>query len=166
MATDQLVVRRQVRFSAGERGRRKLRAVPTTTTGAPAAAIPRISRLMALAIVLDELIRSGQVASYHELAQLCHVSRSRICQVMALVELAPDLQETLLFLPPGSDRVTEHQLRASGGEVLWTNQRLLCDNLEASLARGAPNAEDEAKAAEVHRPESRASDGCRSRRMR
>ena len=47
--------------------------------------IPHISRLMALAIYFDELIRSGKVKNYSELARLGQVSRARITQIMNLL---------------------------------------------------------------------------------
>jgi len=126
MATDkQLVVRRHVRFSSGQRGRRKLRSA-TTNHPAPAAAIPRISRLMALAIVLDEMVRTGKVASYAELATIAHVSRSRLVQIMSLVNLAPDLQEALLLLGPNGPAPapsTERQLRQVVVATNWEAQR-------------------------------------------
>jgi hypothetical protein len=68
--------------------------------------IPRISRLMALAIRFDHLIKSGQVADQAELAGLGHVTRARVTQIMNLLQLAPDIQEEILFLPrtvEGSD---------------------------------------------------------------
>ena len=43
---------------------------------------------MALALRLDELVRTGQVASYSALASLGHVSRARISQMMNLLRLA------------------------------------------------------------------------------
>ena len=130
MATEQLVVRRHVRFSSGERGRRKLRAaVPATPP--PAAAIPRISRLMALAVCLNEMVRSGQVSSYHELASLCRVSPSRMCQVMALLDLAPSIEEELLFLPPGSPTVTERSLRDLLTATDWDEQRTAWQRLSS-----------------------------------
>ena len=55
---------------------------------------------MALALRLDELVRTGQVASYSQLASLGQVTRSRISQIVSLLHLAPDIQEALLFLPP------------------------------------------------------------------
>src|SRR5262249_42412591 len=73
-----------------------------------AARIPRVSRLMALAIRFGDLMRSGEVTSYAELARLGRVTRARMTQVMALLGLAPDLQEEILFLPrtvKGRDRV-------------------------------------------------------------
>jgi hypothetical protein len=31
---------------------------------------------------------------------LGHVTRARVCQILNLLHLAPDIQEALLFLPP------------------------------------------------------------------
>jgi hypothetical protein len=131
MATDPLVVRRHVRFSSGERGRKRLRAASTSATPQPAAAVPRIGRLMALAIVLEEMLLSGQVSSYHELASLCHVSPSRVCQVMALACLAPDLQEAILFLAPRRPTVTERRLRDLLGSADWDEQRAAWNRLRS-----------------------------------
>ena len=60
--------------------------------------VPRLSRLMALAIRMEDLIRAGGIADYSALAQLGHVSRARITQIMNLLLLAPDIQEQILFL--------------------------------------------------------------------
>src|SRR5260370_1156961 len=65
----------------------------------PKGRVPRVTKLMALALRLDDLLQSGTVASYAEVARLGHVSRARVCQIMNLVYLAPDLQEAILFLP-------------------------------------------------------------------
>ena len=81
---------------------------------APAGRVPRVSRLMALAIRFDQLIRDGVVADQAELARLGHVSRARLTQIMNLLNLAPDIQEQLLHLPrvqQGRDPVTERELR-------------------------------------------------------
>ncbi len=61
--------------------------------------VPRVARLLALAHRLDRLLRTGLVRDYAELARLGHVTRARISQVMALLLLAPDIQEQVLFLP-------------------------------------------------------------------
>jgi hypothetical protein len=64
----------------------------------PASArVPRIARLMALALRLEALVQEGTVGSYAELARLGHVSRARLSQILSLLCLAPDLQEELLF---------------------------------------------------------------------
>jgi hypothetical protein len=49
-------------------------------------------------------------------------------QIMGLLNLAPDIQEAILFLPPtvaGCDRVSERDLREMVGEVDWRLQRRL-----------------------------------------
>src|SRR2546427_9262608 len=56
---------------------------------AEAGRVPRVSRLMALAMRFDELIGSGQVTGYAELARLGHVSRARLSQIASLLGLAP-----------------------------------------------------------------------------
>ena len=90
--------------------------------------VPRVARLMALALRLDELVRTGQVASYSALASLGHVTRARICQIMNLIHLAPDIQEALLFLPPtqrGRDAILLADLQAIAAAFDWRKQRRL-----------------------------------------
>src|SRR5262249_18937549 len=70
----------------------------TATTKASSPRIPRIAQLMALARHIDDLVRSGTVGSYAAAARLGHVSRARMSQIVALLHLAPHLQEPLLFL--------------------------------------------------------------------
>ena len=70
----------------------------TETTKASSPRIPRIARLVALARHIDDLVRSGTVCSYAAAARLGHVTRARMSQIVALLNLAPDLQEQLLFL--------------------------------------------------------------------
>jgi hypothetical protein len=62
--------------------------------------VPRLARLLALALKLDGLIRHGTIRDYATLARLGHVSRARISQVMVLLLLAPDIQEEILYLQP------------------------------------------------------------------
>jgi len=64
----------------------------------PVGRVPRISRLMALAVRMEGLVRGGQVKDYAELARLGGVSRARVTQVLNLRNLAPAIQERLLFL--------------------------------------------------------------------
>ena len=54
---------------------------------------------MAVAIRLERMLRSGEVADLTELARLGHVTQPRMSQIMILTLLAPDIQEELLFLP-------------------------------------------------------------------
>jgi hypothetical protein len=81
---------------------------------------------MALAIRFDGLIRDGVVTDQAELARLGHVSRARITQIMNLLQLAPDIQEELLFLPRtqrGRDKVQERSLRSIAITADWRKQR-------------------------------------------
>src|SRR5674476_1244749 len=61
--------------------------------------IPRIARLLALAIRLEGLLREEPIRDYAELARLGGVTRARMTQIMKLLDLAPDIQEQILFLP-------------------------------------------------------------------
>jgi hypothetical protein len=88
--------------------------------------VPRVSRLMALAIHFDRLIREGKVADQSELARLAHVTQPRMTQIMNLNRLAPDIQEELLFLPrvaDGRELIHERALRAVSAVTGWAEQR-------------------------------------------
>lgn len=90
--------------------------------------LPRATRLMALAIKFDCLIRDGVVRDYADLARLGYVTRARMTQVMNLLNLAPDIQEELLFLPPtttGRDPISERALRRVTAVVRWDRQKKL-----------------------------------------
>ena len=105
-------------------------------SGTPAAEslgrVPRVSRLIALALRLEGLVRQGKGPDYAALARAGHVSRARMSQIMNLTQLAPSIQETLLFLPRtvrGPDRVTEKALRDIARHVDWGWQRKLFEDL-------------------------------------
>jgi hypothetical protein len=88
--------------------------------------LPRITRLMALAIHFDGLIRDGAIGDYAELARLGHVSRARITQVMNLLMLAPDIQEEILFrsrILRGDDGICVRHLQPIALTPDWKNQR-------------------------------------------
>jgi hypothetical protein len=94
--------------------------------------LPRVARLMALAIRFEELLRDGTVKDFADLARLGHVTRARISQIMALVNLASDLQERLLFLEPAicwRDKVSERILRVVVEEPHWPQQRRLFEEI-------------------------------------
>jgi len=88
--------------------------------------VPRVARLMALAIKYDRLLRKGVVADRSELARLCQVTQPRMTQIMNLLHLAPDIQEAILLLPPtasGRERLTERHLRSLAATIRWDKQR-------------------------------------------
>lgn len=93
----------------------------------PVGRIPRVSKLMALAIRFERLLREGKVAGHTELARLAHVTQPRMTQIMNLLYLAPDIQEEILHLSPvtqGRDPITERHLRRITQIVSWRMQRL------------------------------------------
>lgn len=117
----------KVHFRNSDKGRKRLQQggrprPPKTEPGK----IPRISRLMALAIHFEDLIRRGVVRDYADLARLGGVSRARISQIMDLLNLAPEIQEEILLLPrtqSGPDRVSEREVRQIVRYERWMTQR-------------------------------------------
>ena len=97
------------------------------------APIPRIARLMALALRFEGLVREQRLRDYAELARLGSVTRGRMTQITQLLHLAPDIQEQLLFLAetPG---LNERNLRAIVRPVDWSEQRRIFQALVASSA--------------------------------
>ena len=89
---------------------------------------PRVAKLTALVVRFEGLLNDGFVANQAELTTLGHVSQARTTQIMNLLNLAPEIQEELLFLPPverGKDAVTERDLRAEVAPVdRWKQRRL------------------------------------------
>ena len=128
-----ITIGRKVHFQTGRRTRKELRE-GEATPASPPGRVPRVSRVMALAIRLEQLIRDGVVTDQAELARLGHVSRVRITQIMNLLCLAPDIQEEILFLPAterGRDAITEKQLRPVAAIPYWRRQRQLWRNLSS-----------------------------------
>ncbi len=120
-------ITREIHFAV--KGNRK-RAItgPAPQKPEPKGRIPRISKLMALAIRFDQLLQDGVVANQSELARLAHVTQPRMTQIMNLLNLAPDIQEEILHLSPvtaGRDAITERGLRPILQEAVWTKQRRL-----------------------------------------
>ena len=123
-----ITIKRKVHFQNGRRTRKELREGEATPEP-PAGRVPRVSRLMALAIRFDQLIRDGVVIDQAELARVGHVTRARVSQIMNLLCLAPDIQEQILFLPAtnrGRDAITEKQVRPIAAVPSWKKQRRMC----------------------------------------
>ena len=94
--------------------------------------VPRVSRLLALALRIEEQVRKGELTSYAEVAELGHVTRARVSQIMNLLNLAPDLQEAILFLPRtqrGRDAIVQRELQPIASIVDWRKQRVLWQQL-------------------------------------
>lgn len=121
-----ITVKRKVHVARQSKGRVALVNKPPAHEAAPPGRIPRISRLMALAIHFDRLLREGAVADISELARLAHVTQPRMTQIMNLNHLAPDIQEALLDLPASAGvgyPLHEHALREVSAVADWREQR-------------------------------------------
>ena len=97
-------------------------------------AIPRIARLIALAIRLEGLLRDEKSLDYAELARLGQVTRARITQIMKLLHLAPDIQEQVLFLPLIKG-LNERNLRPITSRIDWDEQRRMFQKITSRLNR-------------------------------
>jgi hypothetical protein len=118
------------------RPRRRARPKATETPAAPLVRLPRITRLMALAIKFQEMVDRGEVRDYADLARLGYVTRARVTQIMNLLNLAPDIQEGILAwnCDDGGTPTPEHEARRVTAHVLWADQRLALSVLKGQRA--------------------------------
>jgi len=128
MTTTTMTIERQVHFRHAGHGRGKevhngcAPDEPHLLKGR----VPRVTKLMALALRFDNLLQAGIIRSYAELARLGHVTPARVSQILNLVYLAPDIQEALLFLPlteRGRDRIILADLQPIAALADWRQQR-------------------------------------------
>ena len=90
--------------------------------------MPRVARLLALALHYQGLLDRNEIEDLTGLAELAGVTKARITQIMNLTFLAPDIQEAILDLPRtmrGRDPIRERHLRAIAKVVEWERQREL-----------------------------------------
>jgi hypothetical protein len=123
-----ITIRKPIHFAGGRQKQIREGRPPEVPEGR----IPRVSRLMALAIRLDQLVRDGEVGGYSDLAHVGQVTRARVTQVMNLLNLAPDIEEAILFLPSvetGRDPISEHDLRPIAATLDWRSQRSMWRHL-------------------------------------
>jgi hypothetical protein len=113
----------QLEWSVWREERRKGESA-SQPEGVSSLAIPRMARLLALAIRLDRQIREQAIRDYAEVARRGRVTRARVTQIMKLLDLAPDIQEEILFLAPGAG-VNERKLRPVADTIHWDEQRRL-----------------------------------------
>jgi hypothetical protein len=113
---------------AGKRGPRENQTRRQPDEEATGWSIPRIARLMALAIRFEGLLRDQTIPDYAELARRGRVTRARITQIMKLLHLSPDIQEQILFLPPLKG-LNERNLRPIVSRIDWDEQRRLFEKI-------------------------------------
>lgn len=129
-----LTATHKLEFKTGKGSTKKIVEAGETPETPASGRLPRITKMMALAIRLDHLIKTGKVTDQAELARVGHVTRARLTQIMNLNLLAPDIQEAILFLEiteRGRDAITEQELRPIAAEASWTTQRKMWENVDA-----------------------------------
>jgi DNA invertase Pin-like site-specific DNA recombinase len=110
---------------AAEPGNRAPSTTEKRGTGVPASPpVPRVSRLLALALKMEEMIQDGTVKKYSDLARLGQVSAARITQMMNLLNLASNIQEQILSPATPLIELRESAVRKLSSIVLWDDQRV------------------------------------------
>jgi hypothetical protein len=84
----------------------------------------RITQLLALAVRFEQLLANGTAKDYADLARLGGVSRARITQILNLRNLAPAIQEQILFLNGDGPEthLTEGAVRRVSATLDWRRQ--------------------------------------------
>jgi hypothetical protein len=121
-----LTAKHKLEFKSGKRTAKMIVEAGTQPEQPMPSRLPRITKMMALAIRLDHLIKSGQVTDQAELARVGHVSRARLTQIMDLNLLAPDIQQEILELQNFSEIKgfpREIDIRQIAESHCWRTQR-------------------------------------------
>jgi len=122
--TGKLTVSRKFHIAREGLGRKRFREGEEAAK--PTGRVQRVSRVMALAIQCDQLIRDGMMKNQSELAHYAQVTTARMKPIMWLTNLAPDIQEAILFLPrveSGPDSIKEIEVRGIARVLDWGVQR-------------------------------------------
>lgn len=128
--SENLTVKSKVHFGTARHGQKRL--VDGVAPPEPVGRVPRLARLMAIAIRFQEMLERGEVRDYADLARLGYVTRARVTQIMNLLRLSPDIQEQVLFLPlttDGRDSIAEWEIRPIASQPDWRLQRRMWESL-------------------------------------
>jgi hypothetical protein len=133
--TERLTINRQFYVATKRSGTKQMESgsKPLTPTGR----VPRISRLLAMAHHCFQLVRTGAIINQSELAHFGQISTTRMTQIMWLDNLAPNIQEEILFLPKtvkGRDPIKESDLRPIAKTLDWGKQRQMWNKLRQSTS--------------------------------
>lgn len=137
-------VKRKVAITLKAHCRRTIKRSPEDEAEKPRpkGKIPRVSRLMALAIHFDEMLRSGEAKDSTELAVLYDITQPRMSQISSLALLAPEIQEALLNLPretTGRSQIHEKCLRPICAQVDFDRQQEMWKQLKKRIVESPLN---------------------------
>ena len=93
------------------------------TKAAATQPVSRIARMLALAHHIERLVEAGQLSGYAEAARVLGLTRARLTQVMKLLLLAPDIQESILR---GELDGSERRMRTVVYQAEWPQQVRAC----------------------------------------
>ena len=127
-----ITIEQPIHLDRQGKGARKILQAGSEPPTQPTGRVPRVARLMALALRLDQLMCDGAIRDSAEIARLGHVTRARVSQVLNLLYLAPDIQEAILFLPhsrQGRDPIILADLQPIASTAAWRTQRRMWKRL-------------------------------------
>ena len=131
---DRLTINRKFHVATKRSGTKQIQSGAKPVI--PAGRVPRISRLLALAHHCFRLVQSKAIINQSELAHFGQISTTRMTQIMWLDNLAPDIQEEILFLPKttkGRDSIKEADSRPIAKTLDWNKQRQMWKGLKKTL---------------------------------
>jgi hypothetical protein len=129
-----ITINRQFHVATKRSGTKQIQSGTMPVT--PAGRVPRISRLLALAHHCFRLVQSGAIINQSELAHYGQISTTRMTQIMWLDNLAPDIQEEILFLPrttQGRDTIKEADLRPIAKTLDCKRQRQMWKQMKTTV---------------------------------
>jgi hypothetical protein len=90
-----------------------------------------------LAYQMQDYIETGKVKALVDFCKWINISHSRICQIIKLLLLAPDIQEEILLKDTELFiRLTERYIRKIPLQVIWQQQRVLWENITKLQTKG------------------------------
>lgn len=132
--TERITINRPFHVAIKRSGTEQIQSGAIVVT--PAGRVPRVSRLLALAHHCFRLVQSGAIINQSELAHFGQISTTRMTQIMWLDNLAPDIQEEILFLPrttQGRDAIKEADIRPIAKMLDWNKQRQMWRDLKKAI---------------------------------
>ena len=105
-------------FRPGLQGRRELADGPAPDPPAGQEAVPRVTRLLALAHRWNNLLERGEVQNQAEIARLMGITEARVSQIMNLTFLAAAIQEDIMR-GTAHPKLTESILRKALQSPVW-----------------------------------------------
>ena len=105
-----ITVKTKVFFNRAAHGRKTIDTKPAASVAVDPGRVPRISRLMALAIHFDEMIRAGKVANISEIARLANATDDSSRSPGDLEDATGRLENA----PDGLEHATGHPSRHPG----------------------------------------------------